>query len=126
MVDRRPEDEIMCETSEPAERLIPRDQLLTAELEIGPRLLEVFGYQTVSNIVYRLKSNRTEINAIIDGGALPSVELLMGIRQLTGVSIDWLLTGAGQKFAPLEAPPDMPINSQIVPFREYLSHPASN
>ena len=60
--------------------------------------MEVFGYQQISNIVFRLKSNRDEIDAVINGNALPSTELLLGIHKVTGASIDWLLTGNGTKY----------------------------
>lgn len=94
--DREP----MCETSEKGERLIQRDEVLGHGLEIGRRLLEVFGYQRISNIVFRLRSNRTEIDAVINGEALPTTELLLGINKITGVSIDWLLTGVGPRYLP--------------------------
>jgi phage repressor protein C with HTH and peptisase S24 domain len=59
--------------------------------------LEVFGYQEIRNIVFRLKSNRGEIDAVVNGEKLPTTELLLGIHLATGVSIDWLLTGEGNR-----------------------------
>jgi len=91
----------MCETSERGERLIQRDAMLPAALEIGRRVMEVFGYQGISNIVFRLKSTSCEINAIVNGEKLPSTELLLGIHKVTGASIDWLLTGNGVRFVPV-------------------------
>ncbi len=90
--------EPMCETSEPGERLISRDEILPISLDIGRRILEVFGYQRIPTIVFRLKSTAAEINSIVNGESLPSPELLIGIRKITGVSIDWILTGDGPKF----------------------------
>src|SRR5438309_9320633 len=90
--------EPMCETSERGEKLLSRDEMLPLALEIGRRLIEVFGYHGISNIVFRLKSNSCEINSIINGEILPSTELLLGIHRVTGVSIDWLLTGVGAKY----------------------------
>ena len=98
MPQLRPEDKRMCETSEKGERLFSDDEILPVNLEIGRRLMEVFGNQEISNITFRLKSTAREINNILDGRELPSCKLLLGIRKLTGVSVDWLLTGEGPKF----------------------------
>jgi hypothetical protein len=92
------EREPMCETSEKGEKLIQRKEMLPIALDIGRRIMEVFGYQQISNIVFRLKSNRDEIDAVINGNKLPSTELLLGIHKVTGASIDWLLTGNGAKY----------------------------
>ena len=88
----------MCQTSEMGEKLIKRTEMLPIALEIGRRIMEVFGYQQISNIVFRLKSNRGEIEAVVNGNELPSTELLLGINRVTGASIDWLLTGRGTKY----------------------------
>jgi hypothetical protein len=93
--------EPMCETSEKCERLIHQEELLPIRLEIGRRITEVFGYQRVTNIVFRLKSTSREINAVINGEILPSTELLIGINRVTGASTDWLLTGQGEKYVRL-------------------------
>lgn len=93
-----PSDEPMCETSERSERLFSQNEMLPAALDIGRRILEIFGYQEISKIIFRLKSNSREINEVINGDALPSVELLLGIQKMTGASIDWILTGKGNKF----------------------------
>jgi len=94
--------EPMCQTSEPGEHLYTRAELLPICLEIGRRMLKLFGYQGIRQIVFRLKSNPDEINSVIDGHALPSTELLLGMQKVTGVSIDWLLTGKGTEFLPAE------------------------
>ena len=93
-----PTDEPLCETSEKGEHLFSRNELLPAALDIGRRILEIFGYQEISKIIFRLKSNSREINEVINGEALPSAELLLGIQKTTGASIDWILTGKGSKF----------------------------
>lgn len=93
------EFEPMCETSEPGERLISREDILPISLEIGRRILEVFGYQSISNIVFRLRSTRREIDNVVNGEAMPSAELLLGIRKATGASVDWILTGEGSRSA---------------------------
>ena len=91
--------EPMCETSERGEKILSRDEMLPLALEIGRRLIEVFGYHGISNIVFRLRSNSDEINSIINGEILPSTELLLGMHKVTGVSIDWLLTGKGARYS---------------------------
>jgi hypothetical protein len=89
----------MCETSERGERIIQREEILPISLEIGRRILELFAYQPIRHIVFRLKSTSREIHSVIDGECLPSTELLLGIQRVTGASIDWLLTGKGSKYA---------------------------
>ena len=100
---KRQEQELepMCETSENGEWLIRREEMLAMSLKIGRRVMEVFGYQRISNIVFRLKSTSYEINAVVNGEKLPSAELLLGIHRATGASIDWLLTGNGARFIPV-------------------------
>ncbi|HQZ97227.1 MAG TPA: hypothetical protein PLP21_12975 [Pyrinomonadaceae bacterium] len=92
------ESEPMCETSEPGERLIEREDILPISLNIGRRILEIFGYQSIANIVFRLRSTRREIDDVVNGETLPTAELLLGIKKATGASIDWILTGEGPKF----------------------------
>lgn len=92
------EKERMCETSEPGERLISREDILPISLDIGRRILEVFGYQSMSALVFRLKSTKREIDQVVNGEVLPTVELLLGIKKATGASIDWILTGEGSRF----------------------------
>jgi len=99
MINGCRDSEPMCETSELGERLISPDEILPISLDVGRRVLEVFGYQRISNIVFRLKSTSREINAVVNGESLPSPEILIGIRKTTGASIDWILTGEGRKFA---------------------------
>ena len=100
MRDHNREREPMCETSEKGERLFAREEILPISLEIGRRIMEIFGYQRISDIVFRLKSTSAEINAVINGQNLPSTELLLGINKTTNASIDWILTGKGAKFIP--------------------------
>jgi transcriptional regulator with XRE-family HTH domain len=80
------------------EKLIQRREVLPISLEIGQRIMEVFGYQKISNIVFRLKATHNEIDAVLNGRSLPTTELLLGIQKVTGASIDWLLTGQGSKY----------------------------
>ena len=95
--------EPMCETSEKGEKMFLAEELLPIGMEVGRRLLEIFGYQKLAYMVFRLKATAAEINSVVDGKAMPSSELLLAIKKTTGVSIDWLLTGEGVKFAGTEA-----------------------
>jgi hypothetical protein len=81
-----------------SEKLIQRREVLPISLEIGRRIMEVFGYQKISNIVFRLKATHDEIDSVLNGRSLPTTELLLGIQWVTGASIDWLLTGQGSKY----------------------------
>jgi len=99
-----PNDEPMCATSEAGERLYSRDEMRSVGFDVGQRILELFGHQGVSNMVFRLKSTGCEVRAILNGEQLPSIKFLLALRDQTGVSIDWLLTGTGPKF--LMARPD--------------------
>lgn len=103
--------EPMCETSEPGERLVSRKEILPISLEIGRRLLDVFGYQRIRTLVFRLKTNSHELRSIINGEKLPSTELLIGIQRATGVSIDWLLTGEGPQYILRPQPLQLPRES---------------
>lgn len=92
------EPEPLCETSEKGEKLVSKQDLVPVSAEIGRRILEIFGYQKISNIVFRLKSTKREIEQVIDNGEMPSVELLLAIHEITGASLHWILTGKGDKF----------------------------
>jgi len=106
MTNSGPADEPMCETSEERERLYTRSEILPISLEVGRRILEVFGNQSVSHVVLRLRASSREVNAVINGESLPSAELLLGIQKITGASIDWILTGRGQQFLAVETEGD--------------------
>lgn len=108
----------MCETSEEGERLFSRESLLPTALEIGGRILALFGYQKMSNIVFRLRVNSRELAAVINGEHLPSAEMLLGIRKITGASIDWVLTGEGSQFLSGETPMSRPPQTLPQPVRE--------
>jgi transcriptional regulator with XRE-family HTH domain len=67
-------------------------------LDIGNRITEVFGQRQISEIVALLKCDRKEITSVINGRSLPTTERLLSIHEVTGASIDWLLTGEGRKY----------------------------
>ena len=112
------EREPMCETSEPGERLIAEREMPPISSEIGRRVLKVFGYQRAATIARKLRSNRSGVKAVINGKELPSTEMLLGIRRVTGVSLDWLLTGQGSKY-PSTARPADPTPDTVTPTMWY-------
>jgi len=93
---RREEDEIMCATSEANQGLIEGREIRS--VDIGLRLQEAFDYDSVSDIATMLRASTENVSSLVEGRSLPTTELLLGVRKLTGVSADWLLTGEGPKF----------------------------
>jgi hypothetical protein len=93
-----PHDEPLCETSEKGERHFSKVELKGVSLEIGRRVLEIFGHGSISTMVFRLRSTSDEIRGVVNGGKMPSTELLLAISKATGASVDWLLTGSGNKY----------------------------
>jgi len=93
---RRAEDEIMCVTSEASEKPVGSDELPLSD--IGLRLQEAFDYDSVVDIALSMRSNTADVASIVEGRVVPTVEFLLAARKLTGVSVDWILTGDGPKF----------------------------
>jgi hypothetical protein len=118
---RRPEDRVMCETSEMNERL-SREDIVPVSVEIGRRIMEVFGYQAIPKIVFRLKSKSRQVRDVIEGNELPSIELLLAIQAVTHASIDWLLTGKGPKYMPTDASTERKSRYGRVPRRAPRPH----
>lgn len=107
--------EPMCETSEEGERLFTPEAIHVTSFDIGERILSLFAYQTLSDIVLRLRMNSHELSAVINGHEMPSVEMLLGIQKITGASIDWILTGTGYKLLPVAEPFLQPTESLMIP-----------
>ena len=93
---KRKEDEAMCVTSEPNQGVM--DDHEVRSIDIGLRVQEAFDYDSVPDIAVSLKSSTDDVGSLVEGRALPTAALLLSIRKLTGVSVDWLLTGEGPKF----------------------------
>ena len=85
--------EPLCETSEKGEKLFIKSEIDEIGVEIGKRIVEAFNYQPDTEIAFLLKTNSDTIKSFTEDGKLPPTEILLGIHKLTGVSIDWLLTG---------------------------------
>ncbi|MBK7935502.1 MAG: hypothetical protein IPK01_18925 [Acidobacteria bacterium] len=107
--------EPMCETSEKGERLFTRDAIQMTSFDIGGRILSLFGYAEMRNIVLQLRMNSHELAEVIDGDEMPSVEMLLGIQKVTGASIDWILTGMGNKFLQNVELIPRPVDSLMIP-----------
>ena len=86
----------MCATSEVNQELIEGREIRS--VDIGLRIQEAFDYDTVSDIATMLRASTENVSSLVEGRSLPTTELLLGVRKLTGVSADWLLTGEGPKF----------------------------
>jgi hypothetical protein len=91
--------EPLCETFENGEKLFTEFEEKEIGLLIGKRILEAFNNQPISEIAFLLKTNSALIKSFTEHGKLPPTEILLGIHKLTGVSIDWLLTGKTIKIA---------------------------
>lgn len=83
---------------------------MAANIEFSIRLAEVIGsskpgdLQRTLNIPYQSAKNYLN-------GRLPSAAALIAIADRTGCSIDWLLTGRGNKFISDASPADTPISA---------------
>jgi hypothetical protein len=89
--------EPLCETSERCKPILSEGELERMRLDVGRRIAEAFDYRSDREIASLLKTRCKNVSAFISGDEFPSVEHLMLIHCLTGVSIDWLLTGEGAR-----------------------------
>lgn len=89
--------EPLCETSERCRLILSEDELRQIKCDVGHRVAQAFDFRPDREIAGLLKISCTKINSIIIGEELPSTEMLLLINCLTGVSIDWLLTGSRMK-----------------------------
>jgi transcriptional regulator with XRE-family HTH domain len=96
--------EPLCETSEPCRPFLSESDLEWMRVDVGRRIAEAFDHQSDREIACILKTSCKTVSAFIAGDEFPSVEMLLLIYRVTGVSIDWLLTGEGMKS---NAPPSV-------------------
>jgi hypothetical protein len=109
--------EPLCETDERGERIFTKNELNQVSIEINQRILEVFYFAGDREIAFLLQTHISKIKSFTERGEFPSTEILLLINKVTGVSIDWLLTGIGAKFSdsakiPI-APPSRTFNSIV-------------
>lgn len=74
------------------------EEMVEIKRVVGKRIKEAFGDATDTAIARRCRTTPTTIKAYTDGERLPVAEMLMQMHRATGVSLDWLLLGKGQKF----------------------------
>lgn len=67
------------------------------------RLREAFEYSTMANAARKLEMKHATVRNYFHG-RLPHAEALIRIGEKTGVSLNWLLFGLGEKFAADIAP----------------------
>lgn len=91
--------EPMCETDERGERIFTKSELSQVSLEINQRILEVFYFAGDREIAFLLQTHISNIKSFTERGEFPSTEILLLINKVTGVSIDWILTGKGTKYS---------------------------
>jgi hypothetical protein len=85
--------EPLCETSERCEPILSDDELERMKSDVGRRIAEAFEYRSDREIACLLKTSCKSVNAFLVGEEFPSVEHLLLIHCVTGVSLDWILTG---------------------------------
>lgn len=65
---------------------------------VADRIRQAFGGASNAEIARRCLTTNATIKTYTDGDRLPIAELLLQMHRATGVSLDWLLLGKGQKF----------------------------
>lgn len=63
----------------------------------GKRLREAFDFATNKEIADKLKVTKSALTNYMNG-RVPAADALLEIKKLTNCSLDWLLTGEGEKF----------------------------
>lgn len=61
------------------------------------RLKEIIGSQSVRSFAQEIGVSETAVRKYLKGG-LPALDILMRICDLTGVNVNWLVTGEGPKY----------------------------
>lgn len=74
--------------------------------EFTDRLKQAFGYATMAEIARRLDVPHATIRNYFQG-RMPAPEVLIKIANETNVSLNWLLTGAGEMYVPGGRPLDL-------------------
>lgn len=95
----------------PADKTIPTagtrfsdEEMAEIKQTVGKRIVEAFGDANDTDIARRCLTTPTTIKFYTDGTRLPIAEMLLQMHRATGVSLDWLLLGKGQRFI-VEKPP---------------------
>lgn len=72
--------------------------------EIGARIKELRGKDRQKDWATRIGCDQGYISQVENGVTKPSLSFLKGVAGITNASIDWILTGRGQKKAVQPAP----------------------
>lgn len=72
----------------------------STKMSFSERLIEAFDGATMAEISRRLSVPHSTIRNYVQHDRLPAADVLITIANNTNVSIDWLLTGRGQKRRP--------------------------
>jgi transcriptional regulator with XRE-family HTH domain len=64
--------------------------------EIGQRLRELRGNESQADFARRLKADKNTIGNYERGDRSPDLDFLIRLKEVTGVSLDWLATGEGE------------------------------
>lgn len=88
----------------PAERSRPvaserfsDDEMSDIRAGFAKRLREAFDGMSQADIARRCKTTDATIKIYMDGDRLPIAEMLLQIHRVTGINIQWLLTGKGPR-----------------------------
>ena len=94
----------VCETLERTQQLFTEERVDRVRMGTANRVLEAFDHRPVMEIAAALKIDCETVRSVISGDALPATEMLIAIKEVTGVSIDWLLSG----YSAVRAEPALP------------------
>ena len=89
--------EPLCETDERCPSVVKEDEKWKIRIDVSERFIEAFDHRPTREIACLLKIPCSEVERVISGEDLPSAEMLIAVRRVTEISIDWLLTGNGIK-----------------------------
>jgi hypothetical protein len=78
------------------------DEISKIKIAIGKRLVEALDTENFSEIGRKLKITAMNAKFYVEGTRFPSPEVQLQFRRVTGISIDWLMTGEGAKYVKFE------------------------
>ncbi|HEX8637805.1 MAG TPA: helix-turn-helix domain-containing protein [Pyrinomonadaceae bacterium] len=97
MNKRSDKEKQLCGTSEKRKVIFTEAEMQRMKTDIGIRIIQAFNYRTDTEIASLLKISNKTVKSFVDGEEFPPTEILLSIHQLTGSSLDWLLTGKEAK-----------------------------
>lgn len=97
MNKRSDKEERLCVASERQKVVFTEEETKRMKAAIGSRLVEAFDYRSIAKIASLLRVSNKTVKSFIVGEEFPTIEVLLLTHYLTGVSLDWLLTGEEAK-----------------------------